>query len=108
MMMGVLSVVHSSSPEGLMDEGTDTLTSIEKMQFSDKTISSISLKYALSETIDSTQNILKSYSSDTLREHKIIIRVIILLLPMARLKLFEALMVMIRISFQTFYQKIAQ
>jgi len=63
---GTLSVVHSSSPEGLADEGTDILTNIEKMQFSDKTISSISLKYALSETIDSTQNILKSYSSDTL------------------------------------------
>jgi hypothetical protein len=47
------------------DEGTDILINIEKMQFSDKTISSISLKYALSETIDSTQNILKSYSSDT-------------------------------------------
>ena len=63
---GTLSVVHSSSPEGVTDEGTDILTNIEKMQFSDKTISSISLKYALSETIDSTQNILKSYSSDTL------------------------------------------
>ena len=63
---GTLSVVHSSSSEGATNEGTDTLTSIEKMQFSDKTISSISLKYALSETIDSTQNTLKAYSSDTL------------------------------------------
>ena len=63
---GSISVTHSSPSDGLIDEGSDTLTSIEKMQFSDKTISSISLKYALSETIDSTQNILKSYSSDTL------------------------------------------
>ena len=50
----------------LIDEGIDTLTSIEKIQFSDKTISTISLKYSLSETIDSTQNILKSYSTETL------------------------------------------
>ena len=63
---GSINVAHSSPSDGLIDEGSDTLTSIEKMQFSDKTISSISLKYALSETIDSTQNILKSYSSDTL------------------------------------------
>ena len=63
---GSINVAHSSPSDGLIDEGSDTLTSIEKMQFSDKIISSISLKYALSETIDSTQNILKSYSSDTL------------------------------------------
>jgi len=62
---GTLSVVHSSSSEGATNEGKDTLTSIEKMQFSDKTISSISLKYALSETIDSTKNILESYSTET-------------------------------------------
>jgi len=62
---GSISVIHSSPSDGLIDEGTDTLSSIEKIQFSDKTISTISLKYALSETIDATKNILKSYSTET-------------------------------------------
>ena len=62
---GSISVTHSSPSDELIDEGTDTLTSIEKIQFSDKTISTISLKYALSETIDTTKNILKSYSTET-------------------------------------------
>ena len=34
---GTLRIVHSSPSEGVTDEGSDTLTSIEKMQFSDKT-----------------------------------------------------------------------
>ena len=63
---GSISVSHSSPSDELINEGTDTLTSIEKIQFSDKTISTISLKYALSETVDTTQNILKSFSSETL------------------------------------------
>ena len=63
---GSISVIHTSPSDGLIDEGSDTLSGIEKMQFSDKTISSISLKYALSDTIDTTKNILKSYSTETL------------------------------------------
>jgi len=63
---GSITVAHSSPSDDLVDEGTDTLTSIEKLQFSDKTISTISLKYALSETIDTTQNILEAFSSETL------------------------------------------
>ena len=63
---GSITVAHSSPSDDLVDEGTDTLTSIEKIQFSDKTISTISLKYALSETIDTTQNVLKAFSSETL------------------------------------------
>jgi len=62
---GSITVAHSSPSDGLVDEGTDTLTSIEKLQFSDKTISTISLKYALSDTIDTTQNVLKAFSSET-------------------------------------------
>ena len=52
---GTVSVVHSSPSEGFTNEGTDTLTSIEKMQFSDKTLSKTSLKYELSETIDTSK-----------------------------------------------------
>jgi len=63
---GSITVAHSSPSDDLVDEGTDTLTNIEKLQFSDKTISTISLKYELSETIDTTQNVLKSFSSETL------------------------------------------
>jgi len=62
---GSITVAHSSPSDDLVDEGTDTLTSIEKIQFSDKTISTISLKYALSDTIDTTQNVLKAFSSET-------------------------------------------
>ena len=63
---GSISVTHSSPSDELINEGTDTLTNIEKIQFSDKTISTISLKYVLSETIDTTQNLLKAFSSETL------------------------------------------
>ena len=59
---GTVSVVHSSPSEGITDEGSDTLTSIEKMQFSDKTLSKTSLKYELSETIDSSENILSAHT----------------------------------------------
>ena len=63
---GTVSVVHSSPSEGFTDEGSDTLTSIEKMQFSDKTLSKTSLKYKLSETIDSSENILSAHTEDVL------------------------------------------
>ena len=60
---GTISVQDSTTSE--LNEGLDSLINIEYMKFSDKTISSISLKYALSETIDISKNILKSYSDDT-------------------------------------------
>ena len=63
---GTVSVVHSSPSEGFTDEGSDTLTSIEKMQFSDKTLSKTSLKYQLSETIDASENILSAHTEDVL------------------------------------------
>jgi len=63
---GTVSVVHSSPSEGLTNEGTDTLTSVEKMQFSDKTLSKTSLKYELSETADTTQNTLSAHSETSL------------------------------------------
>ena len=63
---GTVSVVHSSPSEGFTDEGSDTLTSIEKMQFSDKTLSKTSLKYELSESIDSSENILSAHTEDVL------------------------------------------
>jgi hypothetical protein len=63
---GTISVVHSSPSDGFIDEGSDTLTSIEKMQFSDKTLSKTSLKYQLSQTIDSSENILSAHTEDVL------------------------------------------
>ena len=39
---------------------------VEKMQFSDKTLSKTSLKYELSETIDSSENILSAHTEDVL------------------------------------------
>ena len=63
---GTVSVVHSSPSEGFADEGYDTLTSIEKMQFSDKTLSKTSLKYQLSETVDASENILSAHTEDVL------------------------------------------
>jgi len=63
---GTVSVVHSSPSEGFINEGTDTLTSVEKMQFSDKTLSKTSLKYELSETADTTQNTLSAHSETSL------------------------------------------
>ena len=63
---GTVSVVHSSPSENFIDEGTDTLTSIEKMQFSDQTLSKTSLKYKLSETIDSSENMLSAHTEDVL------------------------------------------
>ena len=59
---GTFSVIHTSPSEGFTNEGSDTLTSIEKMQFSDKTLSKTSLKYELSETIDTSKNELSAHS----------------------------------------------
>ena len=64
--IGTISVVHTSPSEGITNEGSDTLTSIEKMQFSDKTLSKTSLKYQLSETIDTSENILSAHTEDVL------------------------------------------
>ncbi len=63
---GTVSVVHSSPSEGFTDEGSDTLTDIEKMQFSDKILSKTSLKYQLSETVNSSENILSAHTEDVL------------------------------------------
>ena len=63
---GTVSVVHTSPSEGFTDEGSDILTSIEKMQFSDKTLSKTSLKYQLSETVDASENILSAHTEDVL------------------------------------------
>jgi len=63
---GTVSVVHSNPSEGFSDEGSDTLTGIEKMQFSDKILSKTSLKYELSESIDSSENILSAHTEDVL------------------------------------------
>ena len=63
---GTISVVHSSPSEGFTDEGSDALTSIEKMQFSDKILSKTSLKYELSETANASKNILDAHSENTL------------------------------------------
>jgi len=63
---GTVTVVHTSPSEGFTDEGSDTLTSIEKMQFSDKTLSKTSLKYELSETIDTSKNELSAHSDNAI------------------------------------------
>ena len=63
---GTVSVVHTSPSEGFTDEGSDTLTSIEKMQFSDKTLSKTSLKYELSESLDTNQNTLTAHSENAI------------------------------------------
>jgi hypothetical protein len=63
---GTVSVIHSSPSEGFTDEGSDTLTSIEKIQFSDKTLSKTSLKYELSTTLDTTKNSLSAHTEDVL------------------------------------------
>jgi len=63
---GTVSVVHTSPSEGFTDEGSDTLTSIEKIQFSDKTLSKTSLKYELSESTDTNQNTLTAHSENAI------------------------------------------
>jgi len=63
---GTVSVVHTSPSDGFIDEGSDTLTSVEKMQFSDQTLSKTSLKYQLSEAIDASENSLSAHTEDVL------------------------------------------
>ena len=63
---GTVTIVHTSPSDGVTDEGTDTLTNIEKMQFSDKTLSKTSLKYELSESIDTNQNTLTAHSENAI------------------------------------------
>ncbi len=63
---GTVSVIHSSPSEGSTDEGTDTLTNVEKMQFTDKTLSKTSLKYELSETANASKNILDAHSENAI------------------------------------------
>ena len=63
---GTVSVVHSSPSEGFTDEGSDSLTDIEKMQFSDKILSKTSLKYKLSETVNSSENIISAHTEEVL------------------------------------------
>ena len=63
---GSISVVHSPSSDSVTNEGTDTLTNIEYMQFSDKTVSKISLNYSLSESINSSVNILEAHSENAI------------------------------------------
>ena len=61
---GTISVQDSTTSE--LNEGLDSLTNIEYMKFSDKTISSISLKYSLSEMLDENQNILSANTENVL------------------------------------------
>ena len=61
---GTISVQDSTTSE--LNEGLDSLTNIEYMKFSDKTISSISLKYSLSEILDENQNILSANTENVL------------------------------------------
>ncbi|MDA9623547.1 FG-GAP-like repeat-containing protein [Rhodobiaceae bacterium] len=63
---GTFSVIHTSPSEGFTDEGSDILTSIEKMQFSDQALSKTSLKYQLSKTIDASENSLSAHTEDVL------------------------------------------
>ena len=61
---GTISVEDIAISE--LNEGSDSLTNIEYMKFSDKTISSISLKYSLSEILDENQNILSANTENVL------------------------------------------
>ena len=61
---GTISVIHTSPSINFINEGSDTLANIEKIQFSDKTMSKSSLKYQLSETIDANKNILSAHTED--------------------------------------------
>jgi serralysin len=63
---GSISVVHSPASDSVANEGTDTLTNVEYMKFSDKTVSKISLEYSLSSDTDPSQNVLTAHSETTL------------------------------------------
>ena len=57
-----LTVKHNPSSSDQIDEGTDTLTNIEKLQFSDLTTSAIQSKYSLSSALDSSKKVLEPFS----------------------------------------------
>ena len=59
---GSLTVKHNPSSSDQIDEGTDTLKNVEKLQFSDLTTSAIQSKYSLSSELDSSKNILEPFS----------------------------------------------
>lgn len=61
---GTISVEDLAISE--LNEGSDSLTNIEYMKFSDKTVSSISLKYSLSEILDENQNTLSANTENVL------------------------------------------
>ena len=59
---GSLTVKHNPSSSEQTNEGIDTLTNIEKLQFSDLTTSAIQSKYSLSSKLDSSKNVLEPFS----------------------------------------------
>ena len=59
---GSLTVKHNPFSSDQIDEGTDTLKNIEKLQFSDLITSAIQSKYSLSSELDSSKNILEPFS----------------------------------------------
>ena len=59
---GSLTVKHNPSSSDQTNEGIDTLTNIEKLQFSDLTTSAIQSKYSLSSELDSSKNVLEPFS----------------------------------------------
>jgi len=63
---GSISVVHSPPSDSVTNEGTDSLTNVEYMQFTDKTVASTSLKYSLSASINSSVNILEAHSESAI------------------------------------------
>ena len=63
---GSISVVHSPPSDSVTNEGTDSLTNVEYMQFTDKTVASTSLKYSLSASVNSSVNILEAHSESAI------------------------------------------
>ena len=59
---GSFTVKHNPSSSDQTDEGIDTLTNIEKLQFSDLTTSAIQSKYSLSSALDSSKKVLEPFS----------------------------------------------
>ena len=59
---GSLTVKHNPSSSDQIDEGTDTLKNVEKLQFSDLATSAIQSKYSLSSELDSSKNVLEPFS----------------------------------------------
>jgi len=59
---GSLTVKHNPSSSDQTNEGIDTLTNIEKLQFSDLTTLAIQSKYSLSSELDSSKKVLEPFS----------------------------------------------